>query len=148
MRDYKKEETALFYTGWALVALCCCIFGLFQIMPPSFLNLFPSCVIRRIFGIYCPGCGGTRAIAAFLRGDFLTSCLCHPLVPYTALIGGWFLASQTVERLSRHRINIGMRYRDGYLWASLAILIANFLVKNLLLALWDIDLLKGITLYP
>ena len=118
MRDYKKEETALFYTGWALVALCCCIFGLFQIMPPSFLNLF------------------------------LTSCLCHPLVPYAALIGGWFLASQTVERLSRHRINIGMRYRDGYLWASLAILIANFLVKNLLLALWDIDLLKGITLYP
>ncbi len=146
MRDYEKEETALFYTGWALVALCCCIWGLFQIVPPSFLSLFPSCVIRRIFGIYCPGCGGTRAVAAFLKGDFATSFLCHPLVPYTAVVGGWFLASQTIERISRHKIKIGMRYRDGYLWASLVILIANFLIKNLLLILCRIDLLKGIAL--
>ena len=62
------------------------------------------------------------------------------------IVGGWFLASQTLERASRHRIKIGMHYRDGYVWAALAIVAANFLVKNLLL-LWDIDLLKGITLY-
>ena len=146
MRNNEKEETALFYVGWALAVLCCCAWGLFHILPPSFFRLFPSCMIRRIWGIYCPGCGGTRAIAALLRGDFLTSFVCHPLVPYTAVVGGWFLASQTLERASRHRIKIGMHYRDGYVWAALAIVVANFLVKNLLL-LWDIDLLKGITLY-
>lgn len=146
MRNYEKEETALFYVGWALVFLCCCIWGIFQIIPPSLLMLFPSCMIRNIFGIYCPGCGGTRAVAAFLRGDFLTSFVSHPLVLYTAAVGGWFLLSQTIERASRHRLKIGMRYRDGYIWAALAILIINFLIKNLLLIIWDIDLLEGIHL--
>ena len=146
MRNYEKEETALFYVGWALVFLCCCIWCLFQVVPPSFLMLFPSCMIRKIFGIYCPGCGGTRAVTAFLRGDFLTSFISHPLVLYTAVVGGWFLASQTIERISRHRLKSGMRYRDGYVWAALVILVINFLVKNLLLAVWGIDLLEGIRL--
>ncbi len=90
-----------------------------------------------------PWLRGTRAVAALLRGDFAGSFICHPLVLYTAAVGGWFLASQTIERVSRHRIRIGMRYRDGYVWAALGIVVVNFVVKNLLLILWDVDLLEN-----
>ena len=41
-----------------------------------------------------------------------------------------------------------MRYRDGYIWAALGIVIVHFIVRNLLLIVWDIDLLEHIRLSP
>lgn len=146
MRQREKEETALFYTGWALVLIICFLGILWRLFPFPFSKLILPCVVQSTLGIYCPGCGGTRAVAALLRGDFLGSFLCHPLVLYTAATGGWFLTSQTIERVSGHRIKIGMKYRDGYVWAALAIVVVNFVVKNLLLVGWGIDLLEDFQL--
>lgn len=48
---------------------------------------FPTCPVRLTFGVPCPGCGGTRAILAALRGDFATSMQLHPLAaPLLVLI--------------------------------------------------------------
>lgn len=146
MRQQEKEETALFYVGWALLAITGVIWVLLRLFPIPFQKLLLPCAVKTLLGIYCPGCGGTRAVSALLHGDFLTSFLCHPLVPYTAAVGGWFLISQTIERLTRHRLKVGMKYRDGYVWAALVIVAVNFVVKNLLLIFWHIDLLKGIQL--
>lgn len=146
MRQQEKEETALFYVGWALLAMTGVIWVLLRLFPIPFQKLLLPCAVKTLLGIYCPGCGGTRAVSALLHGDFLTSFLCHPLVPYTAAVGGWFLISQTIERLTRHRLKVGMKYRDGYIWAALVIVAVNFVVKNLLLIFWHIDLLKGIQL--
>lgn len=146
MRQQEKEETALFYVGWALLAMTGVIWVLLRLFPIPFQKLLLPCAVKTLLGIYCPGCGGTRAVSALLHGDFLTSFLCHPLVPYTAAVGGWFLISQTIERLTRHRLKVGMKYRDGYVWAALVIVAVNFIVKNLLLIFWHIDLLKGIQL--
>lgn len=44
------------------------------------------------------------------------------------------MISQTIEQISRGKINIGMHYRDLYLWIALVIAIVNCLVKNLILA--------------
>ena len=109
MGQRQKEETALFYIGWALIAIIC-------------------------------------FLAALFHGDFLGSFACHPLVPYTAVIGGWFLFSQTVARISKRRLDIGMRYKDGYVWAALGIVIVNFILKNLLLIVWKVDLLGNFRL--
>ena len=43
-------------------------------------------------------------------------------------------------------MKIGLKYRDSYIWAALGILIINFVIKNLLLVIWGIDLLEGISL--
>ncbi len=143
MRQHEKEETALFYTGWALVFILCALWVLWRLFPLPFSKLVLPCMVQSVLGVYCPGCGGTRAVSALLRGDFLGSFICHPLVLYTAAVGGWFLMSQTIERATRHRIKIGMRYRDGYVWAALWIVVVNFVVKNLLLIVWGVDLLEG-----
>lgn len=145
MRQREKEETALFYIGWSLLFIGGILWLMYQLFPVPFSTLLLPCLVNSTLGLYCPGCGGTRAVAALLHGDLVTSFICHPLVPYTAIGGGWFLLSQSVERISRHKIKIGLKYRDGYIWAALGILIINFIIKNLLLIIWDIDLLKGIT---
>lgn len=98
-------------------------------------------MIHSMTGYYCPGCGGTRATYALLHGKIITSLYYHPIVVYGVVVGGWFMISQTIERLSRGKLCVGMRYRDLYLWIALAIAIVNCLVKNLVLAITGIALL-------
>ena len=38
--------------------------------PPDRLPLYPQCPIHQYFGVFCPGCGATRALAALLHGRF------------------------------------------------------------------------------
>lgn len=39
-----------------------------------------SCFIRSVFGIPCPGCGSTRAVAALCRGKLKEALYFHPLI--------------------------------------------------------------------
>lgn len=99
------------------------------------------CLLYLFTGYYCPGCGGTRAVYALLHLQLLRSFALHPLVPYAAAVYLWFMASHTVEKLSGHRIAIGMRYHPAWMWASLVILAVNVLVKDGALFFFGVDLL-------
>ena len=46
---------------------------------------FP-CLFHLLTGLYCPGCGGTRAFRALLAGNLLLSIRYHPLVAYMAVV--------------------------------------------------------------
>ena len=46
---------------------------------------FP-CLFHLLTGLYCPGCGGTRAVRLFLKGELIKSFCYHPFVPYLALV--------------------------------------------------------------
>lgn len=143
MRERNKEETALFYIGWSLTGIVFFLYLTCRIFSFSPFKTNAPCLMHALLGLYCPGCGGTRAISMLFHGQLWDSFLCHPLVPYTALVGGWFLISQTIERVSRHRIKIGLHYRDIYLWIALGIVVVNFILKNLLLVIWNIDILAN-----
>ena len=88
------------------------------------------------------GCGGTRATFALLHGHLIRSFVLHPFVPYTAVFGGWFMLSQTLQRISRGRLHIGMHFRPLYMWLALAIIVVNCIVKNMLILFCGIHLLK------
>ena len=135
----KTDENALYIIGWILIAFLFAAAVAYILWPGLFEDL-PPCLFHKLTGFYCPGCGGTRAVISLLRGRFLTSFLYHPFVLYTALIGEWFMITQTVERLSKGRMAIGLKYRDWYLWVALVLVVINCLVKNVLL-LYGIDVL-------
>lgn len=57
--------------------------------------VFPPCFFRTLTGLHCPGCGGTRMVAALLAGDLLAALRYNPLflLGGAALAGGlvWFI---------------------------------------------------------
>ena len=50
------------------------------------ISWYPKCDFLSKTGLYCPGCGGTRAVKSLLRGDLIRSFLFHPFVPYSAIM--------------------------------------------------------------
>lgn len=47
---------------------------------------YRCCAFRKAFGLYCPGCGGLRALEHFLHGEFIKSFFCHPAVNLFAVM--------------------------------------------------------------
>ena len=83
----------------------------------------------------------SRGLGDVYKRQIVRSFFYHPIVVYTAVFFGWFMLSQTIEKASRGHFAIGMHYRDIYLWIALAIVLLNWLVKNLFLAVFGIALL-------
>lgn len=134
MKTDKLLDKCFYMIGWVCIVVCVVFFGLRHAGVLPVIRTIP-CMIHKMTGYYCPGCGGTRAVYALLQGKIITSLYYHPIVAYAAVVGDWFMISQTVERLSFGKLRIGMHYRDLYLWVALAITVINCLVKNLALAL-------------
>lgn len=133
MKTDKLLDKIFYIIGWICIAIGAIVFGLYRAGVLPTIHMAP-CMIHAMTGYYCPGCGGTRATYALLHGKIITSLYYHPIVVYGVVVGGWFMISQTIERISRGKIHIGMHYRDLYLWLALVIAIVNCLVKNLILA--------------
>ena len=70
-----------------------------------------------------------------MKGQLLESFYLHPFVPYIAIVGGWFMISQTIERLSRGKIKIALNFRMVYVWIALALIFINVIYKNIVLLL-------------
>ena len=45
------------------------------------------CIIHELFGVYCPGCGGTRMIVSFVHLDFYQAFRWNPLLFILLIIG-------------------------------------------------------------
>lgn len=50
------------------------------IFDPAQCSWLPKCVFFELSGIYCPGCGATRALYAILHGDVMRSLRCNVML--------------------------------------------------------------------
>jgi hypothetical protein len=76
------------------------------------------CPIRAVFGIDCPGCGGTRALAAVLRGDVRQAARENlaALVVGTA-VAGYLISPGQVGRATATARAAAARHRMTRWWA-------------------------------
>lgn len=55
------------------LAAAACIFLLLVPLDNPHAKWLPKCMFHKYTGLYCPGCGATRACSALLHGDLKTS---------------------------------------------------------------------------
>lgn len=133
MEKVKKQvtlEDELFQIGIAALAAVIMLAVLYLCLLRRILPPVP-CFFSTVIGIYCPGCGGTRAFIAMLHGDFMKALWYHPLIPYLAVIYCGFMLTQGLNRLGFKRIR-PWKFHYWYLWGGLILLIVNFILKNVL----------------
>lgn len=98
-------------------------------------------MFHSLTGLYCPGCGGTRACRLLLSGHIFQSFWYHPGVVVAAALYVWFMVSHTIESLSKGRLKIGLPYTDKFLYLEAAVIILQCFVKNLVKILWGTGIL-------
>ena len=104
------------------------------------LDKISGCWVRDAWGIYCPGCGGTRALKALLRGDILKSLYYNPLV--VVLIVSFLIIRIThalEKKESGKRSYTRWRFFAAILFLGMTVLV--FAVRNYMLIFRGIDML-------
>lgn len=87
-----------------------------------------TCGMKAMFGIPCPGCGGTRAVVSLLRGNLLDAIYYNAFAVYCCIVYGVFFVTQTLQRITKGKVH-GMKYRHIYLWLAIAILVVQYVLK-------------------
>ena len=102
----------------ALAAAACTVLLL---IPPGskYADWLPKCMFHKLTGLYCPGCGGTRALSSLLHGDLKASLHNNLLL----IPGGLTLALLTVKQ------NISLNRRAAI--AIVAIIVAFTVLRNI-----------------
>lgn len=101
------------------------------------------CGFSRRFHLYCPGCGGTHAVKAILRGDVIGSVLSNPIPVYTAILVMriWIaLFHNTVWMHFRKKESKMWRVMYQWeMWGILVVVVGFFVLRDLALVLlhWD-----------
>ena len=126
----------LYYCGLILLAAAVFLAFIFWVTGISPNKLLLPCLFHEITGLYCPGCGGTRALVKLLQGDIRASLYYHPLVLYGGALYVWYMLSNTIQYLTRSRCAIAMKYRTVYVWAGVVILILDTIWKHVRLLVW------------
>ena len=98
------------------------------------------CSIYRATGLYCGGCGGTRAVFALLKGDIRRSLYYHPLILYLAACYLLVLVRGVIAFLSRGRYGF-MKFRLVYVYIGVGITLVQLFLKNYFLLRYGVHLL-------
>lgn len=131
MRPLDEKTQTQLYVVSSLVILVAVIFltVLYFVSGIKITDLLPGCIFYEKYHLFCPGCGGTRAVICLLQGDIIGSFLYHPFVVYAAVVYGLFWTSNVLYSMSI----IDRRYslRPVHFIAAIGIIILQCLVKNI-----------------
>lgn len=114
--------------------------GLLDRIPPREPHgmRLSGCTLHDIFHIYCPLCGGTRAIVALCRGQLLQSLQYNPVSAYLAVGFSVFdiiAATRIARRSAKPIVNIPL----WYVAVGIALAVLVFIVRNVCLIGYGID---------
>jgi len=137
-----KDKNAKDYTYYSIMIMYIILIIGYLLYRYVFYNMvkIPECTTYKLFGIYCPGCGGTRAVITLFNGKFIASFLYNPIVFCFFIITAIYLISNSLARiLKKDNLRIPFYKEFGYI--LLFILIVNCIVKNFLLFQYGIKII-------
>lgn len=122
--------------------------GLIDCIPPRepYGVRLSGCTLHDVVHIYCPLCGGTRAMVALCQGQLLRSLQYNPLSAYLA-IGFIVFDTMAVVRTVRRSPKPLVRIPCFYLVIGIVLAVLVFIVRNALMILCGLDNLDGLAAY-
>lgn len=105
---------------------------------PGLQQFHTTCMFHELFHLYCPGCGGTRAVYALLELRLWRSFCSHPLVLFLAVLFAEYYIGAIITLIRRN----GKRYyymRVWFCYVALGIVVVNVVLRNILLVYFHID---------
>ena len=130
------------------LAVNCTILALSLIYALLF-NRFPelfTCAFKESLHLYCPGCGGSRAVTRLLSFDLVGSFLCFPPL-YFAIGAVAEIDIKMIIAAVKNDALILKNYRPTAFIIFGAVLIIHFVLRNFLLVGFGIDPLGDIMGY-
>jgi hypothetical protein len=107
--------------------------ALLAVVDPAVPGRYPPCPWHALTGLYCPGCGGLRAVHALTRGDIALAASSNVLVvaavPVAVLAYLWWLRRRWLGPRARGPLPVAVTY-----WAvgvGCAVLVTFGVLRNL-----------------
>lgn len=104
------------------------------------------CQIHDVLHLYCPGCGGTRALRALLNFDIIRSFLCNPFVLYLICVFLYYYACMIIDFITKNRYQF-FHFKLSTLYLGLVVFLGNCIIRNVLAVYYNIDYLGDISQY-
>lgn len=119
------------------------VFLMLTVMMLQNKGVLPSfpCTIHELFHMYCPGCGGTRAILALLKGEILHSIAYNPAILLGGLLMMYYEVGVIVTLIKKNQRYYFYR-KNGLVMAYLMIVLVFAVVRDCLLVGLRVDLLQ------
>lgn len=101
------------------------------ISDPVKIRFLPACPLLSTTGFACPGCGMTRGFHALLHGDITGALDFNALIPFFALLSGYFSISMILIVVRGRGLPYRRLVQPITLGAILFVMIAFGVVRNL-----------------
>ena len=129
MRGRPMTDREAYPAAWITLAVLAGAFLLWRFVLGE--PTVSRCWIWEHWHVYCPGCGGTRALMALARGQLGQALRYHPPVVVTLFLAAAYLLTQTVWRLRGRRGWVLHHHRR---WPAplVGLFLGNCLVRDVL----------------
>jgi hypothetical protein len=87
---------------------------------PARVSIFPPCVFHRLTGLWCPGCGTTRALHQLVHGNLTAAFHLNPLAISMLPVAGYLVARGDSRAL-----------KPVWIWALLGVIVAFGVLRNI-----------------
>ena len=105
---------------WIIGAVTVGIAMMLTLFDPTSCRLYPRCLLHEWTGMYCPGCGTTRALTQLLHGHWLAAMRLNAVMVIGLPLLGVLYATGRLDRI-----------RPVWIWTLLAFLVVFGVLRNL-----------------
>lgn len=126
--ESETEHCLYWFSIWIILLSACVYGGTFLVAEVTGIDALKECAMKKLYGIPCPGCGGTRALLNLCRGRIGSAIYYNAFAVYVAVMYMIFFVTQTLQRITVGKVH-GAKFRDIYWKLAIVILVVQYAAK-------------------
>lgn len=99
--------------------------------PPMETSFYPECLLHKLTGWHCPGCGGTRCVHALLHLRFGEALRMNAIAGLVLPVLGVFGIRTWYRWLLGHPPNPAIDVKGWHAWLIVTVLLTFGVIRNL-----------------